>query len=133
MRWFLRERWLRFFRSLSNAKPDTPDPDIAKRLPQQAAAKCPRNRAHGRGGCRRAERRWLPRRRWVPTAFLVTTFKTAPHHLPGVPPLLITTTPSSSSARQKSQSFEKMLLLLYCSTRRTKRPSTENHRGNSLL
>ena len=29
------ERWLRFFRSLLNAKSDMLDPDIPKRLPQQ--------------------------------------------------------------------------------------------------
>ena len=31
----IRERWVRFFRSLLNSKSDMPDPDIPKRLPQQ--------------------------------------------------------------------------------------------------
>ena len=31
----IRERWVRFFRSLLNAKSDTLDPDMPKRLPQQ--------------------------------------------------------------------------------------------------
>ena len=33
-----RERWVRFFRSLLNSKPDMLDPDIPKRLPQQPVA-----------------------------------------------------------------------------------------------
>ena len=34
----IRERWVRFFRSLLNSKPDMLDPDIPKRLPQQPVA-----------------------------------------------------------------------------------------------
>ena len=34
----IRERWVRFFRSLLNAKSDMLDPDIPKRLPQQPVA-----------------------------------------------------------------------------------------------
>ena len=34
----LRERWVRFFRSLLNAKSDMLDPDIPKRLPQHIVA-----------------------------------------------------------------------------------------------
>ena len=34
----IRERWVRFFRSLLNSKSDMLDPDMAKRLPQQPVA-----------------------------------------------------------------------------------------------
>ena len=34
----IRERWVRFFRSLLNSKSDMLDPDIPKRLPQQPVA-----------------------------------------------------------------------------------------------
>ena len=34
----IRERWVRFFHSLLNAKSDMPNPDIPKRLPQQPVA-----------------------------------------------------------------------------------------------
>ena len=34
----IRERWVRFFHSLLDAKSDTPNPDIPKRLPQQPVA-----------------------------------------------------------------------------------------------
>ena len=34
----IRERWVRFFRSLLNAKSDMLDPDIPKRLPQHPVA-----------------------------------------------------------------------------------------------
>ena len=35
----IRERWMRFFRSLMNSKADVLDPDIPKRLPQQPVAR----------------------------------------------------------------------------------------------
>ena len=37
-KWRIRERWVRFFRSLLNAKSDMLDPDIPKRLPQHSVA-----------------------------------------------------------------------------------------------
>ena len=40
-KWRIRERWVRFFRSLLNAKSDMLDPDIPKRLPQHSVARAP--------------------------------------------------------------------------------------------
>ena len=47
----IRERWIRFFRSLLNAKSDMLDPDILEEAAAAFSRECPRDGAHGGGYC----------------------------------------------------------------------------------
>ena len=83
----IRERWVRFFRSLLNSKSDVLDPDIPKRLPQHRER--PRDRAHGGGDCHSDEGNGKQEisgagRTSRGTAEIRTS--TRPNHPAGVPP-----------------------------------------------
>ena len=126
----IRERWVRFFRSLQNAKSGKLDPDITTMLPQQPLRECSWDRADGREGCpsdegnskRESSAAGRPYRGTVETWTTI-----GPSRLNGAPP---TNNPHLARGKAPQQRKDAAIAVLHKKGDKTK---YGNYRGISLV
>ena len=121
----IHEKWVRFFRSLLNAKSDMLDFDILKRLPQQTEARALRINPRRRRLSQRL-RQWQTQKPSGRPAFPQKHWN-SDFNKPGPSCWNSTNSPSSSGAKGRSNSSGKTRSLPY-STRRVTRRSVETTR-----